>query len=228
MISKQELQSLQQGHRTRLREKFLAGQLSDSEILELLLTYAIPRRDVHMLAKQLYKKYENIHMILAAPTKELIKFNGIKENTVTFFRLIHKITEMHYRVTFDETPIFHNHERLTNYCKLLLADKKVEELHVFYLDAKYRLLEDELHSTGTIDKSSIYERDIIKKALTLDAHYIVFLHNHPSGYTSFSSEDIETTQRLADAFIKFDIKIYDHLLVSGDVVYSARNMGLYQ
>lgn len=224
MINKEELQSLQQGHRTRLRKKFLAGQLADYEILELLLTYAIPRRDVRMLARQLYKKYGNIHMVLSAPMEELIKNEGIKENTVTFFKLIHKIAEMDYKITFDTQPIFHDHQKLENYCKLLLADKKIEEFHVFYLDSKYKLLEDELHSSGTIDWAAVYIREIIKKALDLNAQSVVLLHNHPSACTSFSSQDIEITQELENSLARLGINIYDHLLVSGDIVYSARNM----
>lgn len=226
MINKEEIQFLQHGHRTRLREKFLAGQLADYEILELLLTYAIPRRDVRMLARQLYKKYGNIHMLLSASVEDLIQNDGIKENTATLFKLIHKITEMDYKITFDDKPIFHNHQKLENYCKLLLGGKKVEEFHVFYLDDKYKLIEDELHSSGTIDWTAVYVREIVKKALDLNARSVVLLHNHPSAYTSFSSQDIEITQELENSLERLSVKLYDHFLVSGDVVYSARNMHL--
>ena len=226
MINDKEIQSLRQGHRTRLREKFLADQLSDCEILELLLTYAIPRRDVHMLAKQLHNKYGNIHMILSAPVEELMKFDGIKENTATFFKLIHKITEMDFRVTFDNTPIFFNHNKLENYCKLLLANKQNEEFHVFYLDSLYRLIEDELHSTGTIDWSAVYTREIVKRALDLNAQYVVLLHNHPSNTPTFSKQDIEITTEVQKALAGLNITLYDHLLLSCGIIHSAKNMFL--
>lgn len=224
MINQNELQSLQQGHRARLREKFIAGQLAEYEILELLLTYAIPRRDVRTLARQLYKKYGNIHQLLVASKEALMENEGIKENTATFFQLIHKITEMEYKNKLDKEPIFHNYEKLENYCKMLFAGKTVEEFHVFYLDGQYKLITDELHSSGTVNWAAVYIREIVKKALELNARSIVLLHNHPSAYTSFSSQDIEITQELANSLERLDITLYDHLLVSGDIIYSARNM----
>lgn len=226
MIKTEELQSLQQGHRARLRKKFLDGQLAEYEILELLLTYAIPRRDVRTLSRQLYKKYGCIHNLLAAPTESLLENEGIKENTATFFKVIHKLMQMEYKNVLDSEPIFYNYEKLENYCKSILSGKAVEEFHVFYLDAQLRLVKDELHSSGTIDWAAVYVREIVKHALDFNARSIVLLHNHPSAYTSFSSQDIQITQELENALKKLDISIYDHLLVSGNVIYSARNMHL--
>ena len=226
MINDKELQSLQQGHRARLREKFLAGQLAEYEILELLLTYAIPRRDVRALSRQLYKKYGNIHQLMAAPMEDLMENDGIKENAATFFKLIHEITTMEYKVVLDNKPIFHNYEKLANYCKVLLAGKSIEEFHVIYLDAQYKLIADELHSSGTIDWAAVYIREIVKRALELNTRNIVLVHNHPTIGTSFSSQDIQITKELALALEKLGIRLYDHLLVSGDIIYSARNMNL--
>ncbi len=226
MIKQEDLQSLQSGHRARLRKKFLDGQLTEYEILELLLTYAIPRRDVRTLSRQLYKKYGSLHHLLAAPIESLMENEGIKENTATFFKVIHKLMELEYKTVLDTAPIFHNFEKLENYCKILLSGKAIEEFHVLYLDSQYKLIKDELHSSGTIDWAAVYIREIVKKALDLNASSIVMLHNHPSSYTSFSSQDIAITQELENALEKLGIGLYDHLLVSGDVIYSARNMHL--
>lgn len=226
MIKKEDIQSLQQGHRARLRQKFLDGQLTEYEILELLLTYAIPRCDVRTLSRQLYKKYGSIHHLISSPFESLLENDGIKENTATFFKLIHKLMEIEYKTTLDTNPIFHNFEKLENYCKILLSGKSVEEFHVFYLDGQYKLISDELHSSGTVDWAAVYVREIVKRALDLNARSIVMLHNHPTAYTSFSTQDIEITIELANALDKLGIQLYDHLLVSGDVIYSARNMHL--
>ncbi len=226
MIKSEDLQSLQQGHRARLRQKFLDGQLAEYEMLELLLTYAIPRRDVRMLSRQLYKKYGDIRHLLDAPMESLINNDGIKENTAVFFKLIHKLTELEYRKILDKAPIFHNYEILENYCKILLIGKQIEEFHVFYLDGQYKLIFDELHSSGTVDWAAVYVREIVKKALDLNARSVVLLHNHPSEGCSFSTPDIQITQELENTLEKLNIKLYDHLLVSGDVIYSARNMRL--
>ena len=190
------------------------------------MTYAIPRRDVRTLSRQLYKKYGCIHNLLAAPTESLLENEGIKENTATFFKVIHKLMQLEYKNVLDSEPIFYNYEKLENYCKSILSGKAVEEFHVFYLDAQLRLVKDELHSSGTIDWAAVYVREIVKHALDFNARSIVLLHNHPSAYTSFSSQDIQITQELENALKKLDISIYDHLLVSGNVIYSARNMHL--
>ena len=226
MIKPEDLQSLQQGHRARLRKKFLDGQLTEYEMLELLLTYAIPRRDVRILARQLHKKYGNIHQILSASVESLMENDGIKENTATFFKLIYKIMEMEYKGALDTAPIFHNYKKLENYCRILLCGKSIEEFHVFYLDGQHKLISDELHSSGTIDWAAVYVREIVKKALDLNAHSVVLLHNHPTANTSFSSQDIQITQEIENTLSKLEISLYDHLLVSGDVIYSARNLHL--
>lgn len=226
MIKSDDLQSLQSGHRARLRKKFTDGQLAEYEILELLLTYAIPRRDVRILSRQLYKKYGGIHKLLSEPMESLMQNNGIKENTATFFKLIHKLMELEYKQSLETEPIFHDFEKLENYCKLILNGKSIEEFHVLYLDSQFKLIKDDLHSSGTIDWAAVYIREIIKKALDLNARSIVLLHNHPSAYTSFSSQDVQITQELENALNKLDIGLYDHLLLSGDVIYSMRNMHL--
>lgn len=226
MIKTEELQSLQQGHRARLRQKFLDGQLTEYEILELLLTYAIPRKDVRLLSRQLYKKYGNIHNLLSEPMESLIENEGVKEGTATLFKLVHKLTQLQYKRVLDSAPIFHNFEKLENYCKSLLLGKGIEEFHVFYLDSKYKLIEDELHSSGTIDWAAVYVREIVKRALDLNAVSIVLLHNHPSNSNSFSSQDVQITQELENMLKPLGITLYDHLLLAGDIVYSARNMRL--
>lgn len=218
--------SLQQGHRARLREKFLSGKLAEYEILELLLTYAIPRRDVRALSRQLYKKYGNLYQLLSAPMESLMQNKGVKENTATFFKIIHKLMELEYKCVLDSAPIFYDYTKLENYCKLIVGGKPIEEFHVLYLDGQYKLLEDQLHSTGTIDWAAVYVREIVKSALNLNAKNVVLLHNHPTPYVSFSEQDIQITQEIESALVKLDIGLYDHLLVSGDVVYSARNMNL--
>ena len=226
MINTVEDKSLQQGHRERLRQKFLSDKLAEYEILELLLTYVIPRRDVRILSRQLYKKYGGLYQLFSAPLESLVQNKGIKENTAIFLKVMHKLIELEYKCILDSAPVFYNYSKLENYCKLLVGGKSIEEFHVLYLDAQFKLQEDELHSSGTINWAAVYIREIVKHALNLNAKNIVLLHNHPTPYVSFSTQDIQITQELESALVKLDIGLYDHLLVSGDVVYSARNMHL--
>lgn len=228
MIKNEEIVSLQQGHRARLRQKFLDGQLAEYEILELLLTYAIPRRDVRTLSRQLYKKYGNLYQLLSASVESLMENDGIKENTATFFKVIYKLMQIDCKLNLKNKPIFHDTEALERYCKLTVGNKPVEEFHVLYLDSQYRLIEDELHSTGTTDWTAVYAREIVKRALDLNAHHVVLLHNHPTPGASFSTQDILITQEIKTALENLNIHLFDHLLVSANTFYSAKNMFLLQ
>ena len=219
-------ENLQIGHRERLRKKFLDGKLTEYEILELLLTYAIPRRDVRVLSRQLYKKYGSIKKLLSASVESLVENAGIKENTATFLKVIHSIMELNYKCTLDEAPIFHNTATLIHYCQLVLGGKTIEEFHVLYLDSEFKLIKDEMHSSGTVDWAAVYVREIVKKALDLNAHSVVLLHNHPTPGKSFSSQDIDITVELENALKPLGISVYDHLLVTAGIVHSARNMNL--
>ena len=225
MIKDDELQSLQIGHRERLRRKFLDGKLTEPEILELLLAYAIPRRDVRVLSRQLYQKYGGIQQLLGAPFESLIDNDGIKENTATFFKLIHEIMKIESKSVLVETPIFRSFEQLCRYCKLVVGGKNIEEFHVLYLKKDFTLIKDDLHSSGTIDWAAVYVREIVKKALELNAYSVVLLHNHPTAGTKFSLQDVDITTEVENALNGLSITLYDHLLVSGDTVYSLRNSG---
>ncbi|MBN1324848.1 MAG: RadC family protein [Alphaproteobacteria bacterium] len=214
------------GHRERLRKKFSDGKLVDYELLELLLTYAIPRCDVHQLARELIDNYGSLYNIITTPYESLLKNKGIKENTAIFIKSIHEIMMRGMKNYLSDKPIFHDYQKLSEYCKLMLHGKNVEEFHILYLDSEYKLLFDDLHSSGTTDWAAVYPREILKRALELNAMSIVMLHNHPQSQTSFSLADIEITTELRNILKSVNIDLFDHLLVSGNIVYSAKNMFL--
>lgn len=214
------------GHRERLRQKFLDNKLADYELLELLLSFAIPRRDVRPLARGLMARFGGLYQILTAPIDDLIAYNGVGRNTAIFIKALHKLMLSGYKTCIDSKPIFYNKTVLGNYCKLMLAGKTVEELHIFYLDKDGRLLADDIHTTGTIDETAIYPREIVKRALDLNARSVALIHNHPTPHTSFSSQDITATEKLIPLLATFDIYLYDHFVVSGDILYSISEMNL--
>lgn len=214
------------GHRERLRQKFLEDKLADYELLELLLSFVIPRRDVRPLARGLIAKFGGIYQVLTAPIDDLMEFKGIGRNTAIFIKAIHKIMVVGYKSNLDKVTIFHNEKILTNYCLLLMSGKTKEEIHILYMDEDKRLLADDLHSIGTVDWAAAYPREILKRALNLNAKSIVLVHNHPKPNTSFSMDDIELTERIKDLLATVNIEVHDHYVVSGGIVYSARNMFL--
>lgn len=216
----------QNGHRDRLRQKFLDGKLTDYERLELLLGYVIPRRDVRPLARGLLERFETVFNVITTPLNDLIAFPGIGRNTAIFLHLVHALMIDAARGRVDMRPIHHDIKSLHAYCVMNMSGKSVEELHVLYLDTDNRVLQDETHATGTVDCAAVYPREIIKRALSLNATRVILYHNHPIGDRSFSSADLDLTLDVGHKLRSVDIELYDHLLVTNGVVHSAREMGL--
>ena len=217
------------GHRDRLRAKFLDGKLTDYEKLELLLAYAIPRRDVRPLARGLIKEFGSVYQVLSAPLDKLQNVKGIGHNTAVFIKLVLEMMNINFMGYLRGTPIFHDETVLHNYCRTIIAGKPVEELHVLYLDGNLQLIADEVHTTGTVDKSAVYPREIAKHALEHNARSVVMVHNHPTSMNKFSLDDVEITDQVRAALASLEIGFYDHLLVTSDgLVYSARKSYLFQ
>ncbi len=218
--------SFHTGHRERLRQKFLDGRLADYELLELLLGYAIPRRDVRPLARMLISQFGGVGAVLAAPVDKLTQIPGMGRNTAVFIKSINQLMIIGYHDDMKSQSIFHDRRTLANYCKAQLMGKTIEEVHTLYLDVDYRLLSDEVHTRGTRDESSVYPREILKRALVLNARNVVMVHNHPTIGRSFSQDDIKITAQVQELLNSVGIELYDHLVVSGTVVYSARDLQL--
>lgn len=215
---------LRTGHRARLRQNFLDNNLAKYELLELLLSYAMPRKDVRPLARMLFKKFGGIYPILAADIKDLVMVDGVGENIALFIKVVHKILLEGYKCEMENDKIIlHDREQLNNYCLLMLGGKHIEEVHVLYMDVAGRMLKDELHNTGSIDYTDISPREIIKTALALDAKFVILVHNHPKPNCGFSYEDEVMTKQLEHTLELVNITLHDHYLVSGGMVYSMKD-----
>ena len=222
----EEKENFYYGHRDRLREKFLGNHLADYEKLELLLSYAIPRRDVRPLARGLVKQFGGVYQVLSASVDDLTAVKGIGHNTAVFLKLVHDMMQIGYKKQLNENPVFHNETVLHNYCRSILIGKSVEEMHVLYLDTELRLIADDLHTIGTFNASSVYPREIARRALQLNARSVVMLHNHPASANSFSLDDKDVTIETMRVLKTLEIELYDHLLVANDNVFSMRAMHL--
>jgi len=211
------------GHRERLRRKFLDDKITDYEFLELLLSFVIPRRDVRPLARGLMEQYCGLHQICSLPLETLTAIPGIGRNTAIFLKALRHAMLAEYREYLDKRPAYRDPKTLTNYCLTLLDRKQIEEFHILYFDEDYKLLLDETHSVGTINWSAVYPREIARRALNMNATKILMLHNHPRAGTLFSKDDIKVTMETEDMLNPLGIELYDHYLVSGGQVWSARN-----
>lgn len=210
------------GHRQRLRDKFVRTELADYELLELLLCYAIPRCDTRKLAHSLMDKYGGIYQILTAPLESLQSHPGMGRSSAILFKAAHQAMIRGYKHTLSKNSIYYDEKALLNYCRLEVGGLPVEELHILYLNQENFLLEDERHSRGTTNESAVYPREIVRRALELDARKIIMVHNHPTPHKSFSDDDIKMTLQLQPILANVGVELAEHYVVSGGIVYSAR------
>lgn len=216
------------GHRGRLRARFLEGQgvgMADHEVLELALTLAIPRRDVKPLAKDLLAKFGSLRAVLVADTAELMAMKGIGEAAVVQLKLALTFAK---RVAVQElraTPILADRLSLMDYLYARFADAPREEFIGLFLDAKMQLIAAETLFTGTLDASVAAPRDIIKRALAHNAAGLIVAHNHPSGVPTPSAEDRAFTHQLADVCAGMGMVLHDHVIVGREQHFSFKGAG---
>jgi len=218
------------GHRQRLRQRFaqrgFAG-FHDYEVLELLLTYAIPRIDVKPLAKRLLSQFGTLAGVFDASVTELSQTPGIGEGGAVFLSLIRQVEIRYLASDLPGKNVFDRPERVKAHLRLLLQGRSMECFGAIFTDQQHGLLATEILFEGTVDRTAVYPRNLIKRALELDAKGLILFHNHPGGTPHASAEDIELTRRMADACAPLDIKILDHFLVAGSDVLSFKEHGWY-
>lgn len=210
------------GHRDRLKQRFLASEnsLADYELLELLLTYAIPRRDVKPLAKELLTKYGTLAALCAAPHRTLMAEKGLGSSSALFLNLLAACGRHTAQTEAKRINVLANRLALIDYLYTHMGNLDREEFRVIYLDAKNHILADDVLFTGTINASAVYPREIIKKALSYGAIGMVLAHNHPSGDPTPSTKDEELTMHIQQLAAGLDITLHDHIIIGKDQHFS--------
>ena len=218
------------GHRKRLRERYVKNgyeALQDYEIIELLLTFVKQRVDTKPLAKQLIKKYGTIEEILKADIKDLKEIEGVGDITAVFLNFIGDIAACSFKDKAEkEKTSFRNKNQLISYLRNDIGFSKNEEFKVLFLNSVNEIIETEILFTGTIDKSAVYPRKILERALYHNARSIVFVHNHPSGNVSPSEKDIELTEEMKKFFKIVDINVLDHIIITKNSHFSFLEEGI--
>jgi len=213
------------GHRQRLRERFLKSGLSglaEYETLELLLTYAILRKDVKPIAKRLVAQFKTLKGVLDADPVMLGKIEGIGPESQSFFKLIHAIMQHYFELSAAETDLLSSPASVLNYCRATVEAEKKEVFYVLYLSSKNRLISSEKVAEGTIDQAAVYPRRLIEGALRANAAALIFVHNHPSGDPTPSLEDKALTRKLVEAAKTIGITVHDHLIIGNGRHFSFR------
>ena len=217
------------GHRQRLRERFAkagAEGLADYELIELLLFGALPRGDVKPLAKNLLARFGRVGAVLAAEPRALGEVDGASQAVVHALKLAKAAAIRMLGDQLRDRPVIANWKALLDYCKASLAHKMNKQFHVLFLDNNNSLIADETQQKGTVNHVPLYPREVIKRALELNASAIILVHNHPSGDSTPPSGNIEMTVEVCDAGKKPGISLHDHLIISRNGHSSFKSLGL--
>ena len=216
------------GHRGRVRERVLkAGlePLADYELLELLLFYSIERIDTKPMAKALLERFGTLGDVFAAEPAQLREFE-IDQRTLVHFKAMREVGRRLAERKVKDMPVLTNWQQLIDYCHAALAHEKTEQFRILFLDRKNVLIADEVQQRGTIDHTPVYPREVVKRALALNAAALILVHNHPSGDPKPSRDDIEMTREIKAASEALGITIHDHLVIGRKGHASFRSLGL--
>ena len=219
--------SIHDGHRQRLKERFLREGLdgfTDVQVLELLLFYVIPRRDTNPIAHDLFRRFGNLARVLDAPVSKLTQVDGITENGATFLKLVREI-DRRYVLSQGEDIILNSIQDCCDYLSRFFKGKRNETVFLLSLDAKLKLLSCREVGEGSINYASVPIRRCVEMALEDGATSVILAHNHPSGIAVPSNDDIHTTRRLAMALSAVEIQLVDHIVVAEDEYVSMVQSG---
>ena len=217
------------GHRQRIKDKYKKSGISgwlDYEILELALSYAIARKDTKPIAKELITRFKTINGILDAEKEELKSVSGISEHTVLFLRLLKDIAILYLENGLHKKDLLSSPDLVYNYLKACLKGCKDEEFKTIFLNTRNQLIAIETLQTGTVNRSVIYPRKIVERALYHHAASIIIAHNHPAGTLNPSQDDCSTTKAIKDALKTVEIRLLDHIIIGGNGYFSFQIKGL--
>lgn len=222
--------NLHEGHRQRLKERFLADGLSgfeDHNILELLLFYSVPRADTNELGHRLLKKFGSLSAVFEASVEELCEVEGIGVHSATLIRLIPEVCNAYSVDKTKNIKVLNTVKDMSEYMIPRFIGKKNEEVHIVLLDSKNKIIKTEVIAKGTLNAVEISTRHIISQAINNNAISVVLAHNHPGGVALPSANDIKLSKKLFEALRFADVILKDHIIVADDDCVSLRASGYF-
>lgn len=220
--------SMHDGHRKRLRQRFLEEGLdhfTDVQVLELLLFYCIARQDTNPIAHRLLEHFGSLSRVLEAPVAELCKVEGVGENTAIFLRLVTQTGSFYLKDRAAQTKVLPTLESCAQFLQPYFYGQNVETVYLLCLDAKCKLLCCKKMSQGNVNSTEISIRKIVETALSANASSVLLAHNHPGGIAIPSYADIRTTLNVASALQAVDVHFIDHLVICDDDYVSLMQSG---
>ncbi|WP_225028117.1 RadC family protein [Xinfangfangia pollutisoli] len=215
-------------HRKRLRSRFMEGgaaAMPDYELLELVLFRALPRQDVKPLARLLLDTFGDFNRVITATVPRLLMVKGVGEAVVQELKIVEAAAQRMMRARVMNRPILSSWDALIDYCHTALAHRETEQFRVLFLDRKNVLIADEEQASGTVNHVPVYPREVVKRALELNASALILVHNHPSGDPTPSEADIGMTLQVQEAARALDITLHDHLIIGKSRELSFRTSG---
>jgi len=217
-----------EGHRQRLRDKFLEHGLdkfTDDEIIELLLTLATPRRDCKQSARDALKKFGSLRNVLEADLKELTTINGIGSTNAFGIKFIHQITRKFLRERMIEKQALHSSDDVFDYLDYSMKQLPHEEFRIIYLDAGDRIINEETIAVGTATEVPVTPQQIIEKAVKKNSANIMIAHNHPGGNPEPSQADKEMTREVVFTAGMMNLRLREHIIITQDDHFSFSKEG---
>lgn len=217
------------GHRMRMKNRYLKEGLDNfepHEILELLLFFAIPRRDVNEFAHDLIRHFGSVANVFEADVEELKKVEGIGENTALLLNMIPHLSRAYRLSKWNKNICLGTVDATGRYAVSMFIGKIFEEFAIICMDSGRNLCYSGTIMKGTTNETPAYPRLIVQEALKHNAQNVVLTHNHPNGCILPSEEDKITTARIVQALEAISINVIDHIIVSGEQYYSMAQMGL--
>lgn len=224
MAPESQKKNLHEGHRARLRRRFRAEGLDgfeDHQVLEMLLFYAIPRRDTNELAHLLLKRFGSFANVLEADVEDLARVEGIGEGAATLLALVPALTRRYFvdRARQGRHQL-NSTERAAEFLVPFMAGRATEVFYVLCLDTQCRVIVPALIVEGLPDRASVEPRAVVEVALRHKAHSVIFAHNHPTGTARPSTADHRVTRLLVEALAPIGIAVRDHIIVAGEDWFS--------
>ncbi|MCC0063400.1 MAG: DNA repair protein RadC [Defluviimonas sp.] len=214
-------------HRQRLRARFMEGgaaAMPDYELLEMVL-FAVPRQDMKPLARALIDRFGDFARVISAPSEQLRQVAGVGDTVIVQLKLVEAAAHRLARARVMHRHVLSSWDQLLDYCRTAMSHREIEQFRVLYLDRKNMLVADEEQAKGTVDHVPVYPREVVKRALELNASALILVHNHPSGDPTPSEADISVTAQICDAAEVMGITVHDHLIVGKSRELSFRSAG---
>jgi len=211
------------GHRQRLRERFRqrGGQaLADYELLELLLSFAIPRRDTKPLARELLRQAGSLAQLFRQSVAEWEQVPGVGPGCGILMELVRDLWRRALEATVEPGRRISSPEDVAEFLQAALGTRDRESVMLLCLNAANALIHQEIVAEGTVNHAPVYPREVARLALQRGATAVILVHNHPGGQCSPSPEDLQLTRHLADVLGNLGIQLHDHLVVTDRQVYS--------